>query len=314
MKLVLKETHMIHKPADLSKIKVIECLYHRTFMKVPYPVLNVTLDGENKEFYIRYRAAKKDKIYHKEGLPCTLIMYDDVVLAYELHNENSVANSRKNIINLKDMIAHGTINPDGWYFDEEKFYRLNAEFQNEFVAHSNTTVLDPTHLTNSETIFTIENSCFVVSYKEKVILQTPPISTDLSWKLDQIGLKKNDNAAMYVNLNYLLKICDVVSKIYGPEEIEKFDISQYMIRHKTVNLRKLPKNVLDNSTTYLTPLEAISYLCGILYKEENFENCMQIVKCLKQVVRSGIVNAKHSDSDNVYLSEIELHDISTLIN
>lgn len=299
---------MIHKEADLSKIHVVKCLYHRTFMTVPHPTLVVTVDGEHREYNIRYKAATKDKLYHVEGLPCTLVMYDDVVLAYEIHKTNSASSMNLRILNAS--LESGQIDSSGWYFDGEKFYKLNGVKSTSFISLQNIYVIDPIHLTYETSIEVIENSCFVISSEKEILFQTTPIATDLSWKKHLLGLNETENHSMYINLNYLLKICDKISKLYGPEMIEKFDVSQYMIRHNTVNLRKLPKNVLDNSTTYLTPLEAISYICGLAYKESNYEKCMELMKTLKQVVRSGIINATHSDAKNVYLSKIQLLDIS----
>lgn len=303
---------MIHKIADLSKISILNCLYHRTFMTVPYPTLLVSIDGEQKEFHIRYKAATKDKLYHTKGLPCTLVIYDGIVLAYEIHNESSAVS--QNLNNLTASLESGQIEKDGWYFDGEKFYQLTGISSSEFVSLQNMPVIDPIHFTYESSIGIIENSCFVISSGNEIIFQTPPIATDLSWKKDLLGLSETTDHSMYINLNYLLKICDKVSKIYGPEMIERFDISQYMLRHKTVNLRKLPKNVLDNSTSYLTPVEAISYMCGLAYKENNHEKCLDIIKTLKQVVRSGIINARHSDAKNVFLEKVNLVDISERIN
>jgi len=38
------------------------------------------------------------------------------------------------------------------------------------------------------------------------------------------------------------------------------------------------------------------------------------LKTLKTIIRGGIVNANNSDSKNVYLSEIKMHNISHLIH
>ena len=136
---------MQHKIADLSKLEVITCLYHRVFFTQPHPTLHVTVNGEHKEYCIRYRAARKDKLYHAKGLPAVLIVYDGIVLAYEIHNKDDVPAAIQNIRNLNNMIESGQIDSDGWYFDTEKFYRLDAKRGSSLLTIQDISVLDPIH-------------------------------------------------------------------------------------------------------------------------------------------------------------------------
>ena len=55
---------MQHKIADLSKLEVITCLYHRVFFTQPHPTLHVTVNVEHKEYCIRYLAAFFVNFYH----------------------------------------------------------------------------------------------------------------------------------------------------------------------------------------------------------------------------------------------------------
>ena len=307
---------MQHKIADLSKLEVITCLYHRAFFTQPHPTLHVTVNGEHKEYCIRYRAARKDKLYHAKGLPAVLIVYDGIVLAYEIYNKDDVPAAIQNIRNLNVMIESGQIDSDGWYFDTEKFYRLDAKRGSSLLTIQDISVLDPIHLTYTSTIEVITNAAFVITNNDKVVFQSSPVASNLTgYKEDKLNIHGDSSTnSMFLSLNYLLKLCDTIVKIYGHDEIEKFDISQYILRHKTVNLRKLPLNVLDNSTTNVTPKEAILYLCGLIHRESDFDTCITLLKTLKTIIRGGIVNANNSDSKNVYLSEIKMHNISHLIH
>lgn len=307
---------MQHKIADLSKLEVITCLYHRVFFTHPHPTLHVTVNGEHKEYFIRYRAAKKDKLYHAKGLPSVLIVYDGIVLAYEVYSGNEIPAAVININNLKNMIESGTIQSTGWYFDTEKFYRLDAKKASTLLTVQDISILDPIHLTYTSTIEVINNAAFVITNNNEVVFQSPPVASNLiGYKEDKLNIHGDDKTnSMFLSLNYLLKMCDTIVKIYGHDEIEKFDISQYILRHKTVNLRKLPLNVLDNSTTNVTPKEAILYLCGLIHRESNFVTCISLLKMLKTIIRGGIVNANNSDAKNVYLSEIKMQSISHLIH
>ena len=303
---------MIHKIADLSKLKVIAALYHRTFMTNPNPTLVVTVDGKKQEFFIRWRAASRDKLYHSNGLPCILIVYDDTVLAYEIIKDSSPATHR-NIENLAN------INQDGWHFDGEKFYRLDAipvaSMKNEFIAYAYCTVIDPIMLTYSSTIEEITDYCIVVQKDGEVLVQTPPIAGNLDSKNTQLSLFDAVQTDYYVNLSCLLKTCEALSRMYGGESIEVFDIPYYMIRHHTVNLTKLSIFVKDSSTTLLRPVEMISYLVGRLDKENDFNNAITLVKLIRRICRGGVVRASIADTVNVYTDkQVKLVDINAVIN
>lgn len=96
---------MKHTPADLTKIEIIDCLYHRTFMSNP-PILHVTVNGEKKEYEIRHKAAKRDKFYHSQGLNCVLVVYDNVVLAYEIFARDEASSTRHNSDVLQRLLMN----------------------------------------------------------------------------------------------------------------------------------------------------------------------------------------------------------------
>lgn len=289
---------MIHQIADLSKLKVIKCLYHRTFMTNPNPTLVVTVDGEKKEFFIRWRAASRDKLYHSKGLPCILIVYDNIVLAYEIIKFDDPSSYR----NVEYL--HANYSDKEWYFDGEKFYNLDAsEVQDapkQFITYSYCTVIDPILLTYSTTIEPTVNYCITVHKDGNIIFQTPPISANLDYKSKELYLFDKEQDHTYISLSTLLKTCDVLSKHFGSDSIEIFDIPYYMIRHKTVNLTKLSIFVKDSSTTLNTPINFISHLVGIMYKENDFEKCIAVLKAIRRIVRGGVVRASIADKENVY--------------
>lgn len=301
---------MNHVKADLSKIELVPCLYHRTYQTFPDATLQVSIDGVKKEYRIRKRAAKRDNLYHSNGLKCMLVVYDGVVLAYEIIKSDSPA-TLQNISNLEQFK-----NQD-WYFDNERFYQLNTVPSRDFISIQELNVIDPIHLTYSTTVEIVQNDCFVVSHEGKVLLQTPPVSTTLENKNEKFLLLDTEQDLMYVSLSTLLKLCSAVTKIYGGDAIEEFDIPQYMIRHKTVNLAKLPPYVRDNSTTNLKPYEAISYILGLVYKESNMAHNIALLKVLKNMCTFGITNISNTLEENVYKDKkVELRkiDLNGLLN
>jgi hypothetical protein len=270
------------------------------------PVLHVTVNGEKKEYEIRHKAAKRDKFYHSQGLNCVLVTYNNVVLAYEIYSSDEVSATSKNNEILQEKLLNGTIPSDGWYFDGLKFYRLDADPQSSFLGYSEVSCIDPVHITYTSTLDVISNDAFVITHDGSIIIQTPPIQGSLHTKNVNFKLIDNEQDHMFLNISMLLKICHVVSQLYGSEEIEKFDIPQYMIRHKTVNLAKLPPYVKDNSSSYLKPCDAISYILGLMHKETNSDNISKLTKLLRLICRNGVINIHASEKENVYLKEVPL--------
>lgn len=303
---------MNHIKADFSKLSVIKCLYHRTFMSQPYPTLHTTVDGEYKEFKIRHRAAKRDKLYHKKGLPAVLVVYDGIVLAYEIIKDANIA-SDHNLKVLHEKIQNNII-PSDWYFDNERFYRLNSIPSDEFISCQQIHVIDPIHLTYTTTIDVVYNDVFVISQNGEVLVQSTPVATSLDSKINKFNLLERDCKIHYISLSTLLTICKYITRIYDPEEIEKFDLTQYMIRHKTINLSKMPVYVKDNSSTIVPPIEMLTYLMGLLYREHDSHNIMEVMKCIKLVCRSGVINIKNSDSDYIFTDKpIQLVKVKSII-
>lgn len=301
---------MKHVKADFSKLELVPCLYHRTYMTFPDATLQVSIDGVKKEYRIRKRAAKRDNLYHSKGLNCVLVVYEGIVLAYEIVKESVPATT----LNMTNLMSFAD---EDWYFDNERFYQLNARPSTNFVTIQEVNVIDPIHLTFSTSIDVVVNDCFVVSHEGKVLLQTTPVSTTLEDKNKKFLLLDTEQDLMYVSLSTLLKLCSTVTKIYGGDAIEEFDIPQYMIRHKTVNLAKLPPYVRDNSTTNLKPYEAISYILGLVYKESNIAHNIALLKVLKNMCTFGITNISSTLEENVYKDKkIELRkiDLNGLLN
>ncbi len=288
--------NMKHLIADFSKLEVIECLYHRTYMTHINPTLLVSIDGKKKNYSIRWRAATRDKLYHSKGLKCVLIVYDGIVLAYEIIKFDEVS-SYQNIESLKEIMKNSD---DVWYFDHEKFYKLDSKPSTDFISIQTVSIVDPIHITYSTTLEVTSADVFVITSNDEVILQTPPIAYNLENKDKEFSLLNREQNTMYLSLSMLIRMCSTITKIYPPEEIEKFDIPQYMIRHKTVNLANMPPYVKDNSTTVLKPVEAVSYLLGLMHKESDLENNLQIVKILKAICRSGVINSRNTLSESIY--------------
>lgn len=285
---------MKHLKADLSKIKVVNCLYHRCYHTNPYHTLLATVDGVKETYKIRHRASSNDKLYYARGLQAVLIMYDDFVLAYEIIKFDSPASN----INVDQFIAkYGN---EDWYFDGEIFYQLNSTPNSSFLSIQEVTIMDPIHLTYSSTAEKTSSGVFVITKDDDIILQTTPISGTLSDKKDKYSLIDTEQKTRYLSLSMLLKMCDTTTKLYGAEEIEKFDLPQYMIRHKTVNLAKQPIYVKDNSSTTVTPVEAISYISGLMYKEDKFDNIRKLSMVLKSLVRGGVISVENSLHENIY--------------
>lgn len=295
---------MKHVKADFSKLEIVDCVYHRTYMTHVNPTLLVSIDGEKKEFSIRKRAVHNDRLYHQEGLSCKLVVYNGYVLSYAvLDNANNILSN----IKIAEEIAKGD-----WYFDNEKFYQLNAKTDPEFISVQPINVIDPVHFSYYKTISIIKNDAFVICKDNKILLQTSPISGSLNQ--NKKSILDNSQNDMFLCLNSLLRLCTLVSKLYGDEEIEKFDIPQYMIRHKTVNLSNLPVPVKKLSTTYVKPLDAISYVLGLIYKEKNHDSNRKLMKMLKHIIRNGIIDARNNESENVYLDKpIELKSLKDFL-
>lgn len=299
---------MNHLAADMSKIEIVECLYHRTYMTHPLPTLHVSINGEYKEYNIRWRATKRDNLYHSKGLPCVLIVYEGIVLAYELVLEGN-RNSVYNIHNLHALLERHDLQ-DGWYFDYEKFYRIDAVPGKEFIGTQMTRYIDPIHLTYSNSIDITHTDVIVVTANDEVVIQSPPISNSLDRKSEAWNLFTIDQDVNYVSLACLLNICNSITKMYGGEIIERFDIPQYMIRHKTVNLANLPKYVKDNSSTSEKPVTMLSYIMGLMLKETSFDNVRELTRLLKMICRTGVVDVRDTKSENIYKEPITMQKIN----
>lgn len=300
---LMKIKYMNHLKANLENIQLIKCKYHRTYQSFPDATLTVSIDGIKQEFRIRKRAATRDQLYHSAGLNCTLVVYDGIVLAYEII-KSDVSNTELNIENLKQYYN------DDWYFDGEKFYQLDATPSKDFLSITEITVLDPIHLTYAKSIDTIANDTFIICQNNQILLQSPPIASTLDKNNKKFLLTDKDQDKMFLSLSALLKMCETVTKIYGGESIEQFDLPQYMIRHKTVNLAKLPPAVRDQSTTMVTPIEAITYMLGLIHRQNDIAHIRSIMKVLKVLCRFGIVNIDTNKSENIYKDKpIELKKI-----
>lgn len=295
---------MKHIPADLSKIEIVECLYHRTYMTRPLPTLNVSINGTHAEYQLRYRAVKKDNLYHSKGLPCILVVYEGIVLAYEIIIGGE-RNTAYNIENLKRLLDEQDLN-DGWYFDNEKFYRLDAKPSENFVDTQMTRYIDPIHLTYSNSIDITHTDVILITKDNSVLIQTPPISNTLDRRASSHNLFKIDQDINFVSLSCLLNICDSLTKLYGGEIIERFDIPQYMIRHKTVNLSNLPINVKDKSSTSEKPIIMLAFILGLMVKESNTKNIRELTRLVKQVCRTGVVDVRDTNSENIYKDPIKM--------
>lgn len=304
---------MKHVKADFSKLELVDCLYHRTYMTFPDATLEVTVNGVKQQYRIRKRAANRDKLYHSKGLKAVLVVYDGIVLAYEILKEG-LRNTDVNLANLQTMMRD---EQDDWYFDNERFYQLNAKPSNTFISIQCINVIDPLHLTYSSTIEVISNDCFAITHEGQLLLQTPPISTKLKEKNKKFLLLDQEQDLMYISLTALLKICNTATKLYGGDVIEEFDIPQYMIRHKTVNLSKMPPYVRDNSTTALKPYEAIAYLLGLIYKETDNANTLKLLKVLRNICSFGVINITSTLKENVFKDkklEIRKIDLQSILN
>lgn len=300
---LMKIKYMKHLKANLENIQLIKCKYHRTYQSFPDATLTVSIDEIKQEFRIRKRAATRDQLYHSNGLNCTLVVYDGIVLAYEIINSD-VSNTEINIENLKPHYN------EDWYFDGEKFYCLDARSSSEFLSINEISVIDPIHLTYAKSIEPIVNDAFIICQDNQILLQSPPISASLDKNNKKFLLTDKDQEKMFLSLSALLKMCETVTKIYGGESIEQFDLPQYMIRHKTVNLSKLPPDVRDQSTTMVTPIEAITYMLGLINRQDDIMHIRSIMKVLKVLCRFGIVNVDTNKAENIYKDKpIELKKI-----
>src|SRR5690606_32032005 len=113
---------------------------------------------------------------------------------------------------------------DGWYFDNEKFYRLDAKPSENFVDTQMTRYIDPIHLTYSNSIDITHTDVILITKDNSVLIQTPPISNTLDRRASSHNLFKIDQDINFVSLSCLLNICDSLTKLYGGEIIERFDI------------------------------------------------------------------------------------------
>ena len=118
---------MNHVKADFSKIELVQCLYHRTYMTFPDATLQVSIDGVKKEYRIRKRAAKRDNLYHSAGLKCVLVVYDGIVLAYEIIKTDIPATT----LNIQNLMQYAN---EDWYFDHERFYKLDTHASSNFIS------------------------------------------------------------------------------------------------------------------------------------------------------------------------------------
>lgn len=284
-----------HIKANLHNIKLVECLYHRTYMTVNMATLEVSIDGVKHSYKIRNRAAKRDALYHSNGIKCILVTYDDIVLAYEIIKDDAPA-SPTNMMNI--ITQYG--NDDDWYFDTERFYKLDATPSDKFFSLSPVSAIDPIHITYSSSADVVFNDAFIICKDNKIIYQSHPIRSDMERLNKKYLLTDMHQDVMYLTLGSLLKVCRDVSNIYGGEEIERFDLPQYMIRFKTVNLSKLPVNVKEQAATNVKPFEIIIYLLGLVSREKDSHNAIKLTKLIRHVCSFGIINYKITDQQNVF--------------
>ena len=294
---------MKHLEVDFLKLHTVKCKYHRIYNTSPYHTLLVSIDGVKKEYTVRKRTSKLDKIYHSRGIDCILVVYDDIVLSFELldrdHKDGELTNSERNV----HLIHQNYRNDKTWYFDSVKFYQLDGLIKpsDNFVSEQTCNLIDPVHLTYS-TFDVVKSSVFVITHKGNVLVCSTPFTKSYKFAKYHSILLDSEQEQYYLNLTTLLAICDTVSKLYGQEEIEKFDIPQYMIRHQTINICRLSVYIKDNSSTYVKPVEAISYVMSLLYREDNHDSIVKLSKLLKMIVRTGFIDINSNDVSRVYKS------------
>lgn len=302
---------MNHVKADASKVKVIDCLYHKSYRSFPYPRVVLTINGEVTELQIPSKLIK-DRTYYQKGVKCKVIMYGDLVIAYELkkhYDEESDDFEFTVERNMKTLITE--LKHDDWYFDGELFYRLGKStgpIDGSMLGIIQQEIINPVHMGYEVGFSRVYNDAIGVYEHQQeydhfsLIMQSPPLFIDLENRFykTQPYFVSDDKQGYYLTLSALLRICHYISQMYGPEEIEVFDLPQYMVRHNTVNLPKLPTYVKENSMSYLKPYESVLYLLGKLKTETKLENILELKKLLKYVISYGVVNTKILESNNVF--------------
>lgn len=296
---------MKHIKADLNQITVVEALYHRTYMKIPLSVLRVTINGQIQDFEVDRRVAKRDRFYHESGLPCKLLCYAGKVIAYVI---TSYDKDNVNVFehNLEALRADQSIMAKEWYFDGIGFYGLQDKPSEKFISVTSVDYIDPVVLSYHETFNSILSiDCFLVCKDGQIYTQTRPVHRMLG-HYDTINGLTTEIKENFVSLEGMLRVCQIMSRLYGSEEIEKFDIPQYMITYKTVNLRKLPLYIRENVPSTIHPNEMIAYLLGKMYKETNESNISELTFLIRYFAKFGTVDINKSNLSEIIISPVTL--------
>ncbi len=156
---------------------------------------------------------------------------------------------------------------------------------------------------------------FVTSTGE--IMLTPPI-----WKdLEMIGVRAInrigdvDNATKYpfdridnhlsVNLSFALRAATEISQVFDYEDIAPLQLPEMMIRLRTVNLPRVPKEVKQTFDIGLSFTHAIAWLIGLMKRTHTIEAHLRMRAVLKHLTTKGIYHDSMFDPHNVYMAGME---------
>lgn len=237
-----------------------------------------------------------------------ILWYGNDALAFEMLQDDDgnikTSELQANIDHMKENIE-GT-----WYFDGVLIYSLDHVNPSDDKIHSTDFFRKVRIGTFNPTNLFLER--FVhdsYSYYDGIICKniiSPPLWAEME-RLAQRGESASTllldaiDEHHVINLQGLLKICELTSDLFGEQSIECFDLPSYMIYHKTVNLPSLSKSVKKTSPSGLLFSSMLAFMMGKFSKSDSYEHIKQLKVMIKFIGGHCIVSKTALDNSEIFV-------------
>lgn len=150
------------------------------------------------------------------------------------------------------------------------------------------------------------------------IVLTPPVWKSLTsigagrldkieeaFETDELPIDKIDRF-LSVNLSFALYAAKEVSKMYGYKVIAPLQLPELMIRLKTINLPRVPKDVKNTFDIGLPFTHALAWLIGLMKRADSLDDFIKMRAIFKYLTSKGIFHSNMFDTTNVFVDGADL--------
>lgn len=273
----------------------------------------------------RFIKAQHNRTKFSVPIPCDVLVYDDFPITFQMMDISEeyyegvfkttswMSHLRHNVEHVKNVVKADTVYD--WYINGvdiyRKLYRHNEPIDSKRVfdlVSYDTFDVALLNIRATPQLMREESLTFLPGD-----IDLPPFLPSMDMGLAKYGTGDSIFDSMEenytVHLAALLYLAEWTTKMFGAQEIELFDLPEYMIRLQTVNLPALPRETKQRCPTGFTPIASFAILARCVKKSTTIDHSFIIRRMLKYVVNKGMI---HNDRLTVSALFKPGHNVNTI--